>query len=124
LLDSETASLKDVVGKLNGFCGEFLDLSIQLHLDYANQMDVNDGETNKNNASKVGPEKNLIAGITSFIFSFKVVLSGFTGTSYPDNISGQRAVFMPLIKPNVELIMGPDAQFDLIPRRGHIRNSI
>ncbi len=53
LLDPETATVKDVVGALNDFYGEFLDLSIQTNLDYANQMEINDGESNKNCASKV-----------------------------------------------------------------------
>jgi len=52
-----------------------------------------------------------------------VVLSGFSGNSYPDDIAGQRAIFTPLIAPIVTLIMGPDVPFDLIPRRGVIRNS-
>lgn len=53
MLDPETATVKDVVGALNVFHGEFVDHTVQAKLDYANQMDVNDGESNKNCASKV-----------------------------------------------------------------------
>ena len=54
----------------------------------------------------------------------KVVLSGLVGTSYPEDIAGQRAIFTPLIAPIVVLILGPDVPFDLLPRRGVVRNSV
>ncbi len=52
------------------------------------------------------------------------MLSGFKGTAYPEDIVGQRAVFQPLIEPIVVLLLGVDTPFDLIPRRGVIRNGV
>jgi hypothetical protein len=49
----ETASLKEVVHALNNFYDEFLEQNIRLNLDHANQEDVNDGEYNKQNATRV-----------------------------------------------------------------------
>ena len=49
----DSASLKEVVHALNGFYEEFLEQNIRLNLDHANQEDVNDGEINKQNVSKV-----------------------------------------------------------------------
>jgi hypothetical protein len=49
----ETATLTDVVHALNNFYDEFLEQNIRLNLDHANQEDVNDGEYNKQNASRV-----------------------------------------------------------------------
>ncbi len=49
----ETATIKDVVRALNNFYDEFLEQNIRLNLDHANQEDVNDGELNKQNATRV-----------------------------------------------------------------------
>lgn len=54
----------------------------------------------------------------------QIVLSGFKGTVYPEDIVGQRAIFKPLIEPLVVLILGPDVPFDLIPRRGIVRGGV
>jgi hypothetical protein len=51
-------------------------------------------------------------------------LSGFRGSTYPEDIAGQRALFEPLIKPVVVLILGADVPFDLIPRRGAVRSGV
>ncbi len=49
----ETATIKDVVRALNNFYDEFLEQNIRLNLDHANQEDINDGELNKQNATRV-----------------------------------------------------------------------
>lgn len=49
----DTASLKEFVGALNTFYDEFLEQNICLNLDFANQEDVNDGEFNKQNMTRV-----------------------------------------------------------------------
>ncbi len=49
----ETATIKDVVRALNNFYDEFLEQNIRINLDHANQEDVNDGELNKQNATRV-----------------------------------------------------------------------
>ncbi len=49
----DNASLKEVVGALNGFYDEYLEGCIRQNLDYANQADINDGEYNKQNATRV-----------------------------------------------------------------------
>jgi len=49
----ENASLKEVIGAMNGFYDEFLGKCLQDNLDFANQADINDGEFNVKNASKV-----------------------------------------------------------------------
>jgi hypothetical protein len=54
----------------------------------------------------------------------QVVLSGFKGTEYPDEIAAQRSLFTPLIEPIVVLILGKDVPFDLVPRRGMVRNGV
>ena len=53
LLDPETATTGSIYNALNSFYGEFSDLCCQTNLDFANQMDVNDGEANVKSASKV-----------------------------------------------------------------------
>ncbi len=45
--------MKDVVYALNGFYDEFLEQNIRINIDHANQEDINDGEYNKQNASRV-----------------------------------------------------------------------
>jgi hypothetical protein len=49
----ETATIKDVVRALNNFYDEFLEQNIRINLDHANQEDINDGELNKQNATRV-----------------------------------------------------------------------
>jgi len=63
----ETASLKEVLYALNTFYDEFLEQNIRLNLDYANQEDVNDGEYNKQNATRVGRLRFLL-GLTALTF--------------------------------------------------------
>lgn len=53
LLDPATATTATICHALNSFYGEFSDLCVQSNLDYANQMDINDGEANVKSASKV-----------------------------------------------------------------------
>ncbi len=48
-----TASTVEIVHALNNFYDDFLERCIRDNHDYANQMDVNDGEFNKQNATKV-----------------------------------------------------------------------
>ncbi len=73
LLDPETASVRDVVGALNDFYGEFLDLSIQTNLDFANQMEINDGEANKNCSSKVAEKYKELIFIRMSLIPVKMV---------------------------------------------------
>jgi hypothetical protein len=49
----DSASLREVVHALNNFYEEFLEGNIRLNLDHANQEDINDGEINKQNVTKV-----------------------------------------------------------------------
>ncbi len=49
----ENASTVQIVHALNNFYDDFLERCIRDNHDYANQMDINDGEFNKQNASKV-----------------------------------------------------------------------
>ncbi len=53
LLDPATATTAMICNALNSFYGEFSDLCVQTNLDYANQMDINDGEMNVKSACKV-----------------------------------------------------------------------
>ncbi len=50
-----TPTLTDVVHALNNFYDEFLGQCIKVNLDHANQQDINDGQFNKENATKVLP---------------------------------------------------------------------
>jgi hypothetical protein len=52
-LHRETATIKDVVRALNNFYDEFLKQNIRLNFGHANQEDVDDGELNKQNATRV-----------------------------------------------------------------------
>jgi hypothetical protein len=52
LLD-EDASPGQIVRALNTFYVDFLELSIRTNMDYANQMEINDGATNKASLSRV-----------------------------------------------------------------------
>lgn len=54
---------------------------------------------------------------------FKVVVSGFKGTTYPDDLSGQQAMLRPLVEPIVTLVLGQEAKFEVYPRRRQLRNS-
>ncbi len=49
----ETATIREVVHALNNFYDEFLEQNIRVNLEHANQEDVNDGEYNKQNVSRV-----------------------------------------------------------------------
>ncbi len=51
-----------------------------------------------------------------------MTVSGLAGTSYPDDIGGQRSMFKPLLDPLVSQILGPGIEYDIYPRRGGIRN--
>ncbi len=55
-------------------------------------------------------------------FLLQITVSGFTGTSYPDDLPGQKTMYSALLKPLVELVLGPGTEFELFPRRGAIRN--
>jgi hypothetical protein len=48
-------------------------------------------------------------------------LSGLIGTSYPEDIAGQKAIYQPLVQALVAQLVGPETQFDLYPRRGQIK---
>ncbi len=50
----ENASPGQIVRALNTFYVDFLELSIRTNMDYANQMEINDGNLNKATLSKVG----------------------------------------------------------------------
>lgn len=49
----ENASTKDIVRAFNGLQGDFLSKCLRDNIDFANQADINDGEFNKTNSSKV-----------------------------------------------------------------------
>jgi hypothetical protein len=51
-----------------------------------------------------------------------VTVSGFTGSTYPDDLPSQKSLFGALLKPLVEKVLGPGTEFELFPRRGAIRN--
>ncbi len=51
-----------------------------------------------------------------------MTISGFPGTSYPDDLAAQRALFQPLVEVLVTNLLGPGTPFELHPRRGMIRN--
>jgi hypothetical protein len=48
-------------------------------------------------------------------------LSGLLGSSYPDDMAGQKAIYQPLVQALVTQLVGPDTPFDLYPRRGQIK---
>jgi hypothetical protein len=50
-----------------------------------------------------------------------VTVSGFTGTSYPDDVPGQNAIYKALLDPVVTLLLGAGVEYDLFTRRGAIR---
>jgi hypothetical protein len=49
-------------------------------------------------------------------------VSGFPGSSYPEDLAAQRAVFQPLVEVLVKNLLGDGVTFELHPRRGMIRN--
>jgi hypothetical protein len=49
----ETASTRDLAVALNGFYDDYLDKCLKDNMAHANQLDINDGETNTKNLSKV-----------------------------------------------------------------------
>ncbi len=110
---------------LNSFYEQFLNQCIQTNIDYAAQQDQNDFEANVRTSSKVLQLANLI-----FWFLFvlpvvllQVVISGFQGTSYPEDQPGQRLILQPLIQPLVDKILGEGTPYDINPRRGVLRGS-
>lgn len=53
-----------------------------------------------------------------------MVISGFRGETYAADIAGQQAQLLPLVAPIVDLVLGPGIEYEIIPRRGVLRNSI
>ncbi len=52
----ENASTKDIVKAFNGLQGDYLNRCLRENIDFANQADINDGEFNKTNATRVSPQ--------------------------------------------------------------------
>lgn len=42
-------------------------------------------------------------------------MSGFKGSSYPDDLAGQQGILKPLVDPIVALVLGPGVEFDVYP---------
>ncbi len=61
----ETASTRDLAVALNGFHNTYLDKCLKDNMVQANQLDINDGEINAKNVSRVSlmglgvPEKTI-----------------------------------------------------------------
>ena len=53
-----------------------------------------------------------------------MVISGFRGTSYPDDLSGQQSLIRPLVEPLVAKVLGLVVLFELYPRRGTLRGGV
>ncbi len=117
----ETATLKEVVCALNNFYDEFLEQNIKVNLEHANQEDVNDGEYNKQNATKVLNWYFFLLKMLCTIF-LQITVPGLPGTSYPDDLGGQRSLFKTLLDPLLSQVLGPGVDYDIYPRRGGIRN--
>jgi hypothetical protein len=49
-------------------------------------------------------------------------VSGFLGSSYPDDIPSQKTIYLPLMEPIVGQILGLGTNFELYPRRGVVKN--
>lgn len=49
-------------------------------------------------------------------------MSGFLGSAYPDDIPGQKALYLPLIEPIVTQLLGIGTTFEVHPRRGAVKN--
>ncbi len=52
-----------------------------------------------------------------------MVVSGFRGTSYPDDQLLQKQVYEPLVGPVVAAVLGQGVVYELFPRRGVLRGS-
>jgi hypothetical protein len=120
----ENASTKDIVRAFNGLQGDFLNRCLRDNIDYANQADINDGEFNKSNASRVPYlfcRLQLVLAFTLYYFP-QVTVSGFLGSTYPDDLPSQRALFVPLIEPLITQLVGPGTPYELFPRRGGLKN--
>ncbi len=50
-----------------------------------------------------------------------MTVSGFPGTSYPDDVTGQHAIYKPLLDAVVIQLLGQGIEYDLNTRRGAIR---
>jgi hypothetical protein len=50
-------------------------------------------------------------------------LSGLRGTSYPEDLAGQKAVYKPLVEAIIEQVLKEKLEFDLYPRRGTLRGT-
>jgi hypothetical protein len=49
-------------------------------------------------------------------------VSGFIGVTYPEELTGQKALLTPMVEPLVIKLLGPGVTFELHPRRGVIKN--
>jgi hypothetical protein len=49
----ETASTRDLAVALNGFYDDYLERCLRDNMSHANQLDINDGETNTKSLAKV-----------------------------------------------------------------------
>ncbi len=61
------ATTEEIVDVVNIFYGEFVTKCIQDNHTHANQLDVNDGELNLRNATKVFPQR-LVLSLSTLIF--------------------------------------------------------
>ena len=67
----------------------------------------------------------MIFVVFTFLFLLlQVVISGFRGTVYPEDIPGQHALLRPLIEPILLKVLGSVPVFELFSRRGFLRNSV
>ena len=109
---------------------EFRDKCIRDNHIQANQLDINDGKTNVKAAMCVSSVFDyvliLVFGrvfrVLYGFYHFQVVISGFRGTSYPDDQLLQKQVYEPLVSP-VATILGQGVVYELFLCRGVLRGS-
>jgi hypothetical protein len=101
-------------------------MCLQDNLDYASQADINDGEFNAKNSSKVIIKVLLWLAlcyiVTLYFVYVQITISGFTGDTYPSDVAAQKALYTSLIDPLVTQILGAGIEYKVLTRRGTIRN--
>ncbi len=53
-----------------------------------------------------------------------MVITGLQASAYPEDAPGQKKVYVDLLTPIVERILGTGVEFELSPRRGFLRGTV